>query len=68
MTAKKYLCNIMDKKLKKLLSKESIDANEFQEIIKLDYIMTDENMCGVKSKKKDSDLVAIKKMKKRLFG
>ena len=29
--------------------------------------MNNENMCGT-AKKKDSDMVAIKKMKKRLFG
>jgi len=47
-TAKKYLCSIVDKKLKKLLYQESVNAKEFQEIVKLDYIMTNENICGAK--------------------
>lgn len=64
-TAKKHLCSILDKKLKGLLSKkEGVNAKEFQEIIRLDYIMTDKNLCGVKEK--ESELSKIERLRKRL--
>ncbi len=63
-TAKKHLCSIVDKKLKKLLSKETVTVNEVQDIFRYDYIMDNEGMCG--TKKKDSELTKIEKLRKKL--
>lgn len=63
-TAKKHMCNIADKKLKKLLSKEFVNVNEMMEIFRLDIMMTEESMCG--KKKKESELNKIGKIRKKL--
>ncbi len=65
-SAKKHMCNIANAKLKKLLSKSSVNFNETVEIFKFDYTMNESTMCA--KKKKETELSKIKKLRKRLYG